>query len=189
MRSITGGGLERPGTGAVDVAGEEEHPGGAVRRLPRQDECGVGAIAPADEGRLGHAKRIHDGASVGCHEFVAVRPRVAGRTALATAVDHDGLVPCPDQRWNLVAPITRVPQATVQQHHRRSRPDAGVPDAGVLVIDISAHSLRRKGRNAMRREMDQIVVVEWGWPWWELNRLASSYVRKHMSRGRPFLQS
>jgi hypothetical protein len=85
-----------PHAARVHVAAEEQHVGGAGRRLPGKDQRDHRADAPADEARFADPQRVHDGEHIGGHALVPVRLFVAG--AAAAAVDHDGAIAAFDQR-------------------------------------------------------------------------------------------
>src|SRR5699024_329682 len=102
--------------------------------LLREDERGVGAVAPTNEGGSGDAEGVEHCAGVGRHQLVGIGAVVARRAALAPGVDNDGLVAGGNERRDLVAEIAAVAETAVKQDDRRPVAEAGVPDAGILVV-------------------------------------------------------
>ena len=62
--------------------------------------------------------RFHHGQNIGRHQFIGERPRVARAASMAAAVDQNGAIAAPHQRWNLIAPIATMTQTAMQQDHR-----------------------------------------------------------------------
>jgi len=78
---------------------------------------------------------------------------------VAAAVNEHGAMAGADQRWNLIAPITAMAEATMQQDHGRARPVCRVPDSSPVVVHVTLIAGHGQGQGAMRFEILEVVVV------------------------------
>jgi hypothetical protein len=82
------------------------------------------AVAPADDRGLLDFKEIHQPDHIRGHQIVAVRPLVAGATAVTTTVHDDDAIGRL-QRAHLMAPVIRVGEPAMQQDDRLAVPEGG----------------------------------------------------------------
>jgi hypothetical protein len=78
---------------------------------------------------------------------------------MAAAIDQHGSIATLAQRWDLVAPIATMAQATMQQNHHRAGTIRRVPYSRAVVLDIAQIICMRQRRGAIRFKLSQIVVV------------------------------
>ena len=102
---------------------------------------------------------VHHGEHVGCHQLIRKRPLIARAAAVAAAINEHGAIAGADQRWNLIAPITAMAEATMQQDHGRAGPVCRVPNSSAVVIHVALIACDGQRRGAMRLEILKVVVV------------------------------
>ena len=133
--------------GGDGVGGEGEHLADPVLVAHREVEPKDAPVAPADDVGLRDLQRIHQRHDVVGHQFIAVRARVAGRTAMAAAVHQDHGMVGGDR--GPIAPIVGVGEAAVQEDHRRTLAVDRIID---LIPLASASPLVGRDRRGRRRQ-------------------------------------
>src|SRR5580698_3276393 len=79
---------------------------------------------------------------------------------MTAAVYENSAIAVTDKRWNLIAPIATMSEATVQQDQRRTRSVCGVPDSSVLVFDVTLFICDPQRRSALGFEFPKFVIVD-----------------------------
>src|SRR5208282_945399 len=78
---------------------------------------------------------------------------------MAAAVNEHGAMARVNQRWNLIAPVTTMAEATMQQDHGRAGPVCRVPDSSTVVVHVALIACDRQGHGAMGFETLKVIVV------------------------------
>ncbi len=78
---------------------------------------------------------------------------------MATAIDQNGTIAAPHQRWNLITPIATVAKTAVQQDYRRTGPVRAVPDPGSLMFDVALIIGDGQWCGTVRFEFPEFVIV------------------------------
>ena len=110
------------------VRGEGEHPPHPLGMADRQIEPENGTVAPADDVGALDLQHVEQGNDVVSHKIVAEGPVVASASPMAAALDKNHAV-IRGERRDLIAPVIRVGEAAVQEHHRCAFADARVVQA------------------------------------------------------------
>jgi hypothetical protein len=119
------------------------------RRGPDSDgevEANDGAVAPAHHVRLGSVQPVEQGDHVVGHEVEAIWAGVARAAAVPAAIhDDDGVTR--SESLDLIAPIGRVSETTVQKDDRRTVADRCAIEADAIDLSVAGVLAGDRGRS------------------------------------------